>query len=256
MPAILPAATGDSVTKDGETVWEYIFRVCFQDSFQGEVLANFAQNNLSATKAVIVVDNSTDYGVGLADAFKDVFTGEIVQEEVFSTGDTDFQAILTNIRNLDYDVIFIPGYYEEAGLIIKQAREMGIEQPILGPDGFANSVLVELAGAQNVNDVYYTGHFTPNSDDQKVKDFLAEYEETYGVAADSFAALAYDAANLVFAAMEAADPQDVTDALTTITDFEGITGTFSLDENHNPIKNTFVIELQEGVEVANTVVEP
>ncbi|APZ49392.1 branched-chain amino acid ABC transporter substrate-binding protein [Jeotgalibaca sp. PTS2502] len=259
VPAILPAATGDSVTKDGETVWEYIFRVCFQDSFQGEVLANFAQNNLSATKAVIVVDNSTDYGVGLADAFKDVFTGEIVQEEVFSTGDTDFQAILTNIRNLDYDVIFIPGYYEEAGLIIKQAREMGIEQPILGPDGFANSVLVELAGAQNVNDVYYTGHFTPNSDDQKVKDFLAEYEETYGVAADSFAALAYDAANLAFAAMEEAgstDPQDVTDALTTITDFEGITGTFSLDENHNPIKNTFVIELQEGVEVANTVVEP
>lgn len=259
VPAILPAATGDDVTMDGETVWEYIFRVCFQDSFQGEVLANFAQNNLEATKAVIIVDNSTDYGVGLAEAFKDVFTGDIVKEENFTTGQTDFQAILTNIRNEDFDVIFIPGYYEEAGLVIKQAREMGIEQPILGPDGFANSILVELAGEQNVNNVYYTGHFTPNSEEPKVQEFLAQYEEKYGTAADSFAALAYDAANLLFEAMEAAgstDPQAVTDALPTITDFEGITGTFSLDENHNPIKNTFVIELQGGVEVANTIVEP
>lgn len=259
VPAILPAATGDDVTMDGETVWEYIFRVCFQDSFQGEVLANFAQNNLEATKAVIIVDNSTDYGVGLAEAFKDVFTGDIVKEENFTTGQTDFQAILTNIRNEDFDVIFIPGYYEEAGLVIKQAREMGIEQPILGPDGFANSILVELAGEQNVNNVYYTGHFTPNSEEPKVQEFLAQYEEKYGTAADSFAALAYDAANLLFEAMEVAgstDPQAVTDALPTITGFEGITGTFSLDENHNPIKNTFVIELQGGVEVANTIVEP
>lgn len=260
VPAILPAATGEEVTmEDDETVWEYIFRVCFQDSFQGQVLANFAQNNLEATKAVIVVDNSTDYGVGLADAFKEVFKGEVVAEPNFTSGDTDFQAILTNIRNKDFDVIFIPGYYEEAGLIIKQAREMGITQPILGPDGFANSTLVELAGAANVNNVYYTGHFTPNSEDPKVQDFLKAFEEEYGTPADSFAALAYDAANLLFEAIETTgntDPKAVTEAIAGTTNFEGITGTFSLDENHNPVKNTFVIELQDGVEVGNTVVEP
>lgn len=260
VPAILPAATGDMVTmEDGETVLEYIFRVCFQDSFQGEVLANFAQNDLGATKAVILYDNSTDYAVGLTEAFKSVFTGEIVDEPTFVGGETDFNSVLTTIRNKDFDVLFIPGYYEEAGLIIKQAREMGIDQPILGPDGFANTTLLDLANPSNVNDVYYTGHFTPNSDDSLVQDFLAAYEEKFGTPADSFAALAYDAANLLFAAVEAAGSTDtdaVTEAIANTTDFEGITGTFSLDENHNPVKNTFVIELQNGEEVGHTVVEP
>lgn len=260
VPAILPAATGDMVTmEDGETVLEYIFRVCFQDSFQGEVLANFAQNDLGATKAVILYDNSTDYAVGLTEAFKSVFTGEIVDEPTFVGGETDFNSVLTTIRNKDFDVLFIPGYYEEAGLIIKQAREMGIDQPILGPDGFANTTLLDLANPSNVNDVYYTGHFTPNSDDPLVQDFLAAYEEKFGTPADSFAALAYDAANLLFAAVEAAGSTDtdaVTEAIANTTDFEGITGTFSLDENHNPVKNTFVIELQNGEEVGHTVVEP
>ena len=259
VPAILPAATGDAVTMDGDSVLEYVFRVCFQDSFQGKALAEFAQKDLGATKAVILVDNSTDYAIGLADAFKETFDGEIVAEENFTAGDTDFKAILTNIAKMDYDVIFLPGYYEEGGLIIKQAREMGITQPILGPDGFANSVLVELAGAENVDNVYYASHFTPNSEDPKVQEFLAAFEAEYGKPADSFAALAYDAANLVFKSIEtagSAEPQAITDALAETKDFEGVTGTFSFDENHNPVKSAFVIELQNGVEVGNTVVEP
>ncbi|PTQ84981.1 amino acid/amide ABC transporter substrate-binding protein (HAAT family) [Trichococcus patagoniensis] len=259
VPAILPAATGDSVTMDGESVLEYVFRVCFQDSFQGKALAEFAQTDLQATKAVILVDNSTDYAIGLADAFKETFEGEIVAEENFTAGDTDFKAILTNISKLDYDVIFLPGYYEEGGLIIKQAREMGIAQPILGPDGFANSTLVELAGADNVDNVFYASHFTPNSEDPKVQDFLAAFEAEYGKPADSFAALAYDAAQLVFDAIATADstdPQAITDALAATEDFEGVTGNFSFDENHNPVKSAFVIELQDGLEVGNSVVEP
>lgn len=259
VPAILPAATGDAVTMDGDSVLDYVFRVCFQDSFQGKALAEFAQTDLQATKAVILVDNSTDYAIGLADAFKETFKGEIVAEENFTAGDTDFKAILTNIAQMDYDVIFLPGYYEEGGLIIKQAREMGIAQPILGPDGFANSTLVELAGADNVDNVFYASHFTPNSEDPKVQEFLAAFEAEYGKPADSFAALAYDAAQLVFDAITTADstdPQAITDALAATEDFEGVTGTFSFDENHNPIKSAFVIELQDGVEVGNSVVEP
>jgi len=259
VPAILPAATGDSVTMDGDSVLEYVFRVCFQDSFQGKALAEFAQTDLQATKAVILVDNSTDYAIGLSDAFKETFEGEIVAEENFTAGDTDFKAILTNIAKMDYDVIFLPGYYEEGGLIIKQAREMGITQPILGPDGFANSTLVDLAGADNVDNVFYASHFTPNSEDPKVQEFLAAFEAEYGKPADSFAALAYDAAQLVFDAIQTADstdPQAITDALAATEDFEGVTGTFSFDENHNPIKSAFVIELQDGVEVGNSVVEP
>ncbi len=259
VPAILPAATGDAVTMDGDSVLEYVFRVCFQDSFQGSALAEFAQTDLQATKAVILVDNSTDYAIGLADAFKETFEGEIVAEENFTAGDTDFKAILTNISKLDYDVIFLPGYYEEGGLIIKQAREMGIAQPILGPDGFANSTLVELAGADNVDNVFYASHFTPNSEEPKVQEFLAAFEAEYGKPADSFAALAYDAAQLVFDAIQSADstdPQAITDALAATEDFEGVTGTFSFDEKHNPVKSAFVIELQDGVEVGNSVVNP
>ena len=259
VPAILPAATGDGVTMDGDSVLEYVFRVCFQDSFQGKALAEFAQTDLQATKAVILVDNSTDYAIGLADAFKETFTGDIVAEENFTDGDTDFKAILTNIAKMDYDVIFLPGYYEEAGLIIKQAREMGIVQPILGPDGFANSTLVELAGADNMDNVFYASHFTPNSEEPKVQEFLAAFEAEYGKPADSFAALAYDAAQLVFDAIanaDSTDPQAITDALAATEDFEGVTGTFSFDENHNPIKSAFVIELQDGVEVGNSIVEP
>jgi len=259
VPAILPAATGDAVTMDGDSVLEYVFRVCFQDSFQGKALAEFAQTDLQATKAVILVDNSTDYAIGLADAFKETFDGEIVAEENFTAGDTDFKAILTNIAQMDYDVIFLPGYYEEAGLIIKQAREMGIAQPILGPDGFANSTLVELAGADNMDNVFYASHFNPNSEEPKVQEFLAAFEAEYGKPADSFAALAYDAAQLVFDAIQTADstdPQAITDALAATEDFEGVTGTFSFDENHNPVKSAFVIELQDGVEVGNSVVNP
>ena len=116
-----------------------------------------------------------------------------------------------------------------------------------------------MAGADNVDDIYYAGHFTPNSEDPKVQDFLKAYEEKFGVEADSFAALAYDAANLVLAAVETAgttDSKAVTEAIAKTTDFEGVTGTFSLDENHNPVKSTFVIELQDGEEAGNTVVSP
>lgn len=181
VPLITPSGTDDSITTANDKVQEFVFRACFQDTFQGVILANFAQDNLKAEKVVLLGDKSSDYAIGLADSFKDTYKGEIVKEENFTAGDKDFQALLTKIKGLDYDVIYVPGYYTEAGLIIKQAREMGIDKPIIGADGFGDEKLVEIAGAQNVNDVYYTGHFSekaPATD--KVEPFVAAFKEKYG----------------------------------------------------------------------------
>ena len=151
VPVASGSATADEVTVDESGVKEYAFRICFNDSYQGTGMANYALNNLSKKKAVIIMDNSSDYGKGLAENFEKTFYrgwGTIVAKESFVKGDTDFNAILTSIKSEDFDVIFLPGYYEEAGLIIKQARDLGIDVPILGADGFDSPDLVKLAGEE------------------------------------------------------------------------------------------------------------
>ena len=257
---VTPSGTDDSLTLDENgNVQPNIFRTSFQDSFQGIALAEFATNELDAEKAVIIGDSSSDYALGLTKAFKGVFEGEIVAEENFTADDTDFNAILTRIKDLDFEFIYLPGYYNQAGLIIKQAREMGITQPILGADGFGNQALLELAGVDNVDNVYYSAHYSPNSDDSQVTDFIAAYKEEYDVEPDMFAALAYDTVYLVAQAIEESgetSTEAITKALEDIAEFDGVTGTFSFDEDHNPVKSTLVIELQDGVEVGNTEVTP
>ncbi|MBM6614391.1 ABC transporter substrate-binding protein [Desemzia sp. RIT804] len=260
VPLITPSGTADNltVTESGE-VQPFVFRTSFQDSFQGVALANFATEHLQSEKAVIIGDSSSDYAVGLTDAFKNTYEGEIVAEEYFTQDDTDFSAILTKIQNQDFDVIYLPAYYEQAGLILKQAREMGIEQPILGGDGFSNQALLDLAGIENVTDVYYSAHFSLENEDEQVQTFIDNYTAEYDTAPDAFSALAYDAVYLVAQALEdggEATPEAVTAALESITDFDGVTGTFSIDENHNPIKSTLIIEVQEGKEASTQEIQP
>lgn len=249
------------VTPSGETAEpsDYLYRIAFQDSHQGIAAANFASNNLGAKKAVILGDSSSDYAESIAQAFKDNFDGEIVAHEYFSSGEANFNAMLTNIKAMDFDVLFIPGYYEQGGPIIKQAREMGITQPIIGSDGFANDKLVELAVPENVDDVYYIAHFSYNSDDQYIQDFIAGYQEKFDMKPDVFSGLGYDAMMLVAKGIEAAgttEADSLMDAMDAIKDFQGVTGTFTIDAEHNPIKSITIIELQDGVETAAHIVPP
>ncbi|WP_321388922.1 ABC transporter substrate-binding protein [uncultured Enterococcus sp.] len=260
VPLITPSGTDDSITVANDKVQEYVFRACFQDTFQGVILANFAQDNLKAEKVVILGDKSSDYAIGLADSFKDTYKGEIVKEENFTAGDKDFQALLTKIKGLDYDVIYVPGYYTEAGLIIKQAREMGIDKPIIGADGFGDEKLVEIAGAQNVSDVYYTGHFSekaPATD--KVEPFVAAFKEKYGKQPSAFNALAYDSVYMLKQAIEdqdSADSASITKGLAELKDFEGVTGVMTMDKDHNPEKSAVVLGLTEGKETSAEPVNP
>ncbi|WP_192987650.1 ABC transporter substrate-binding protein [Carnobacterium mobile] len=257
---ITPSGTDDSLTLDDQgKVQPYVFRTGFQDSFQGVALADFATDHLDSKKAVIIGDSSSDYAIGLTKAFKDSYEGEIVADENFTADDTDFNAILTRIKGKDFDVIYMPAYYEQAGLIIKQAREMGIEQPILGADGFSNQALLDLAGEENVSNVYYSAHFSLNNEEKNIQDFIKAYKEEYKTEPDAFSALAYDSVYLAkqgIVEADSSDTEEVAKALEKITDFQGVTGNFSIDENHNPVKSVFVIELQKGEEAGGTEVAP
>ncbi|MGY3777965.1 ABC transporter substrate-binding protein [Isobaculum melis] len=250
VPLIAPSGTDDSVTMDNnDKVQPYVFRVCFQDSFQGEIMAAYAENDLGAKKAAILSDSSSDYAKGLTAAFKDSFTGDIVSEENYQSKDTDFSAVLTKMKSKGMDVLFIPGYYEEAGLIVKQAREAGIEVPILGADGFDSPELVKLAGKSALNKVYFPAHFSSLSEEKQVQDFLTNYKKKFDKEPNAFSALAYDSVYLLVDAIERADSADsekITEALEATEDYQGLTGKMTIDKDHNAVKTATIVELKEG----------
>ena len=265
-----PSGTNSAVTMDGDVVNPYVFRSCFIDPFQGQVLANFASNDLAASKVVIMVNNGSEYSKELARIFTEQLNkngGEVVETASYADSDTDYKASLTSIATKEFDVLFIADYAKNAGLIIGQARSTaGLEDvKIIGPDGFEDPQLNDLAGgAQNVNNVYFSTHFSSLSDNQKVADFVASYQAFTKAAgkeepASVFAALAYDAAYMLFAAIDAADstdPEAIRDSLESLPAFSGVTGDISFDALHNAVKPAFLIELNNGVAVNATIVNP
>lgn len=257
VPVASGSATADDVTVDANGVKEYAFRICFSDSFQGEIMATYALSNLSKTKAVIIMDSSSDYAKGLAASFKNVFTaggGTIVAEEAYLDGDTDFNAVITSIKSKDFDVIFIPGYYEEVGLIIKQARAQGIDAPVLGADGFDSPELINLAGAEALNNVFFSNHYSSLDKDPLVIKFIEDFKAKYGKEPDAFNALGYDLAKFVADGIGRAaklDGESIKNSLEATKDFVGVTGSFSVDENHNPVKSIVVIGLKDGVQATS-----
>ena len=265
-----PSGTNSAVTMDGTVVNPYVFRSCFIDPFQGQVLANFASNDLAASKVVIMVNNGSEYSKELARIFTEQLNkngGEVVETASYADSDTDYKASLTSIATKEFDVLFIADYAKNAGLIIGQARSTaGLEEvKIIGPDGFEDPQLNDLAGgAQNINNVYFSTHFSSLSDNQKVADFVASYQAFTKAAgkeepASVFAALAYDAAYMLFAAIDAADstdPEAIRDSLESLPAFSGVTGDISFDALHNAVKPAFLIELNNGVAVNATIVNP
>ena len=265
-----PSGTNSAVTMDGDVVNPYVFRSCFIDPFQGQVLANFASNDLAASKVVIMVNNGSEYSKELARIFTEQLNkngGEVVETASYADSDTDYKASLTSIATKEFDVLFIADYAKNAGLIIGQARSTaGLEDvKIIGPDGFEDPQLNDLAGgAQNVNNVYFSTHFSSLSDNKKVADFVASYQAFTKAAgkeepASVFAALAYDAAYMLFAAIDAADstdPEAIRDSLESLPAFSGVTGDISFDALHNAVKPAFLIELNNGVAVNATIVNP
>ncbi len=261
VPLITPTGTNPRITQVGN----YIFRACFIDDFQGTVMARFARSGLSkrANTAAILYEKTSDYSIGLAKYFKESFQnlgGKIVAEESFSSGDQDFSAQLTKIKAKNPDVLYVPSYYDTAGLIIKQARELGITVPILGGDGFDSPQLAELAGKENLKDCYFSGHFFSGSSAPEVKRFVANYKKRYNAVPDMLGALGYDAVYMLVDAIKRAgkiDREAIRDALAATKGLKLVTGTITLDENRNPIKSAVIIGFDSnGNQVYKTTVNP
>lgn len=264
VPTVSPSATADKVTNDGKMGFGHNYRVCFADSFQGITMANFATNNLGLKNVAIVGDSSSDYAKGLTEYFTTQFEankGTISATEFYVKGDKDFTTVLTKLKaNPSIEALFIPGYYDEVGLIIKQARELGITLPIIGVDGFESPELLNIAGAANLNKVYYSNHYSNSLESAERTAFVEAYKAEYnGEEPNGFAALAYDAANLVLDALNRAEdtsPAAVDKAIFETKALKGVTGSVSFDELHNAVKSAVVIELVDGVDAKATLVNP
>ncbi|MBA5728907.1 ABC transporter substrate-binding protein [Aerococcaceae bacterium INB8] len=252
LPTMYPVGTSDDLTIDenGEVI-SNIFRLAFTYSFQGKAAARYAMDELSATNAAVITDQSNDYSVGLADPFKAEFEalgGTITEELFYNAGEQDFMGLLTSLAALDFDVLYIPGFFSEGGIIVRQAREMGLMQPILSGHGFASDTLLEIAGPQNVTELYITSHFHTGSENPGAQEYVAKFEERYGESPDTFDALSYDAAHLIFQAIEEAgtdDPEAIRESMENIQ-FEGITGAFQYDEYHNAVETAPMLHYIDG----------
>ncbi|MCH4163308.1 MAG: ABC transporter substrate-binding protein [Lentilactobacillus diolivorans] len=252
VPSVSPSATDPNYTKQKNgKVQPYVFRACYQNNFQGGTAAKFMTNNLKAKRVAVYADNSSDYGTGLAKAFKKSFKGTIVDSQYFSEGDKDFNAVLTSFKSKKIDAIYVPGYYTEVGLIVKQARQNGINVPIVGSDGMADPKLAQIAGDKNASKVYYT---TPFSDDVAKSNptavkFMNEYKAKYHADAPTFSALAYDSVYMIKSAIESeksADSVKIAQGLAKIKDFDGVTGKITINKNHDPEKPIAIEQLTNG----------
>lgn len=254
---LTPTATNPKVTQVGD----YIFRACFIDDFQGEVMANFVYKTLKLKTAAILTAVTSDYSKGLAQFFKQKYTalgGKIVAEESYSEGDTDFRAQLTKIKAAKPDFVYLPGYYADIGPILLQARELGITVPFGGGDGWDSPVLLQTAG-KAAEGCFFSNHYSPDSKDLVVQTFVKNYQKKYGATPDALAALAYDAAKLLVDAIKRAGSTDsakIRDALASTKGFRGVTGVITFDANRNPVKSAVIIEIKGGKQVYRATVNP
>lgn len=252
VPLITPSGTQDDLTKGQD----YLFRATFIDSFQGKILSKYVTDNLKAKKVVLYYDNSSDYAKGIAKAFQEEYKGEIVATETFASKDTDFQAALTKFKGKDFDALVVPGYYTEAGKIVNQARGIGIDKPIVGGDGFNSEEFISQATPAAATNVYYVSGYSTSGDmTAKAKKFLEAYKAKYNEEPSMFSALAYDSVYMVAEASKGAkNSVDIKENLAKLKDFEGVTGSITMDKNHNPVKSALMIGLKDGkVDTVETV---
>jgi len=259
IPMISPSSTNPQVTEIGDM----IFRVCFIDPFQGGVCAKFAREHegLKAAKAAILTDQASPYSVGLQEEFEKAFEklgGKIVSKQSYQAGDQDFSAQLTSIRSSEPDVIFLPGYYTDVGNVVLQARKLGLTIPMLGADGWDSVKLGEIAGSA-IDGCYYSNHYSHEDQNPRVQDFIKKYDGRHQQIPDGLAALGYDAARILFEAMERAESLDgktLAAELAKTKDFDGVTGSISIDADRNAVKPAVILEMKDGKPKYVTTIQP
>ena len=253
IPMISPSSTNPKVTETGD----YIFRVCFIDPFQGTVMANFASKTLKAKKVAVFTDVKSDYSKGLAKYFKEGFTkagGQISVELDFNGGDKDFKAQLTAIKSAAPDAVFVPGYYTDVALICIQAKQLGLNLPLFGGDGWESEDLVKI-GKDAVEGHYFSTHYHPEVSSPKSKAFVEAYKKRFKntdgspKAPDAMAALGYDSAMILVEAMKRAGTTEgdkVRAAIAATKDFDGVTGRTIINEKRDATKPAVILQVKNG----------
>ena len=247
IPDIATAATNPRVTQTGD----YVFRVCFTDDFQAVVIARFVLEKLQKKKVAFMTDVKQDYSVGLTGIAKDYLLkhgGEVVKEQSYSSGDKDFRAQLTDIKSANPDVIIITGYYPEAALIAKEARQLGIKSVLVGGDGWDGASLIPVGG-KAIEGAYFSNHFSVEDKSPAVQDFVSKYKQKYNALPDAFAALGYDAVKLLADAITRAggtDPQKLRDAIAATKNFPGVSGTITINPERNATKSAVILTIKDG----------
>ena len=248
VPLIATTATAPEVTEKRD----YVFRTCYIDPFQGSVLAKFAVGSLHAKRAALLTSVSSPFSVGLAKVFRESFTtagGQIAGEQKYAEGDKDFRAQLTAIRSLAPDVIVAMGYYTEGGLILRQARALGLNVPIISADGWEAPELIEIGGPA-ANGAYYSSHYSSESTAPEVQAFLKKYRARHpGETPDSLAPLAYDATHILADAIAragAVEGAKIRDAIAATKNYPGVTGRTTIDPQRNASKSAVIVTVADG----------
>ncbi len=261
VPMISPSSTNPKVTKVGDKVRPYVFRVCFIDPFQGTVMAKFSRETLKLSRVAILRDVGNDYSMGLADYFLSKFKelgGTIVDDQSFKAGDQDFKAQLTAIKGKNPDGIYVPGYYTDVALIARQARELGMKQPLMGGDGWDSARLYEIGG-KALDGCYFSNHYSPEDPSPRLQDFVKRYKAAYGEVPDSLAAQAYDAGRIACDAMSRArdlSGEAIRDAVASTKGYEGVTGVITINADHDAVKPAVVLKIEGGKAHYVTTVNP
>jgi branched-chain amino acid transport system substrate-binding protein len=251
---ITPWSTAPKTTLDSKTnaPKSYVFRSCFIDPFQGQVLAKFALNNLKLNRAAVLYDVASEYNKGIAEIFKEVFEqngGKVVAFETYTTNDKDFSSQLTKIKKASPQFIFLPNYYSEVPLQIQQAKRLGIKLPFLGSDSWGSEELLKLCG-KDCEGFYFSTHYAVDASTEVTKRFIQNYTAAYGTTPDDVAALTYDSFGLLWEALNTAgvkDRQALRDALAKIPKYEGVTGTMQFKEGSgDPIKSAVILKITDG----------
>lgn len=248
IPMITPASTNPEVTAIGD----YIFRVCFIDPFQATVMSKFALNSLKVKKVALLIDQRNAYSTGLAESFRKTFVemgGEIVEEQKYSAGDKDFKAQLTAIKYKNPEAVFIPGYYTDVGLIAIQAREIGINVPLFGGDGWESEKLTEGKAKDALEGCFFSTHLSMDDPSPLVQDFIKKYRAKYNKEPDAMSVLGYDAAMLLFDAIKRAGSTEgdkIRLELAKTKDFKSISGNITINEQRNAVKPAVVLEIKDG----------
>ncbi|HET7753186.1 MAG TPA: ABC transporter substrate-binding protein [Anaeromyxobacteraceae bacterium] len=261
VPMISPSSTNPRVTKDGQKTRPYVFRVCFIDPFQGTVMAKFARDTMKISRVAVLRDVGNDYSVGLADYFSAKFKelgGQIVADQSYKAGDQDFKAQLTAIRGRNPEAIYVPGYYTDVALIARQVRELGMKQPLMGGDGWDSAKLYEIAQGA-LDGSYFSNHYSHENPSPVIQDFVRRYKERFGEVPDGLAAMGYDAARVAIDAMNRAPDLSgaaIRDAIEQTKNFDGVTGTISIDQDHNAVKAAVVLAIRDNTAKYAATINP